>query len=84
MKKSRKKPSVETRTLTFSRRVKIIRLPENYTIVDGHTIYDMDTGLRMGCIMHCKHAKCKRCDCDSCEDEMLITPPLHLVLLPSK
>ena len=45
------------RTLTYSSRVKVVTLPENYTIVGGNVIYDMDTGLRVGCITLCSGGK---------------------------
>jgi len=40
------------KTVTYSHRIKHVTLPENYTIVDG-TIFDMNTGLRVGCILMC-------------------------------
>jgi len=38
--------------VTYSYRFKHVTLPENYAIIEG-VIYDMNTGLRFGCIQGC-------------------------------
>jgi hypothetical protein len=75
----------QCKTVTVSCRVKVVPLPINYTIVNDTFIYDLDTGIRWGCICRCA------LEWEECGNRNLNTlhidgcpMPDNLVLLPSK
>ena len=72
-------PKNRYKTVTTETRVKKVTLPENWTILEDHIIYDMDTGLRVGHITYCS-CDCNWCGCCAGCDEAYL-PPGHVCLL---
>ena len=57
---------------TVPKRVKVRNgfAVKEYIVYDNHALYDMDTGQRIGCIVHCSNQnRCCACECFLVEDE---------------
>ena len=66
------------KVVTTETRMKMVSLPENWTISEDHVIYDTDTGFRVACIKYCS-CDCNWCDCGIKEEGCPIAE--HVCLL---